>query len=100
MSDELSQDQRAKLFSFVEQFDAIFGDDDFDRNAEWSTPELLALGLRAAEILGYSGQDLEQFFAKEFDVAGVTEGDLDTMLAVAMQTDVEKRIRCAAGGRN
>jgi hypothetical protein len=97
---ELSDSERGKLLAFIKQFDQVFGDADFDAKAEWSTPELLALALRAAQILGYQGDALERFFAKEFDVAGVTEGDLDTMLAVAMMVDVEHRIRVAAGGRN
>ena len=103
MSDEfeLSDDQRAKLLSFIERFDQLYGDGDFDAKAEWSTPELLALSLRAAEILGYSGQDLEQFFAKEFDVAGLGESEvINDMLVCAMMVDVEHRIRVAAGGRN
>jgi hypothetical protein len=101
MSDELSDDQRAKLIEFIMRFDQIFGDGDFDAKAEWSTPELLALSLRAAEILGYSGQDLEQFFAKEFDVAGLGESEvINDMLVCAMLVDVEHRIRVAAGGRN
>jgi hypothetical protein len=103
MSDEfeLSDDQRAKLLSFIVRFDQLYGDGDFDAQAEWSTAELLALSLRAAEILGYSGQDLEQFFAKEFDVAGLGESEvINDMLVCAMMVDVEHRIRVAAGGRN
>jgi hypothetical protein len=102
MSDEfeLSDDQRAKLLSFIERFDQLYGDGDFDSEVEWSDPELLALGLRASEILGFEGDALEQFFAKEFDIAGIGKGDLETMLAIAMCVDVENRIRVAAGGKN
>jgi hypothetical protein len=101
MSDELSDDQRARLLAFLERFGQLYGDGDFDAKAEWSTPALLALSLRAAEILGYSGQDLEQFFAKEFDVAGLGESEvINDMLVCAMMVDVESRVRAAAGGRN
>jgi hypothetical protein len=102
MSDEfeLSESQRTKLLNFIEQFDQLYGDADFDVKAEWSTPELLALALRAAEILGYQGDALERFFCKEFDVAGVTGNILGVALACAMMLDVENRIRAAAGGRN
>jgi len=101
MSDELSDSQRTKLIAFIVRFDQLYGDGDFEAKAKWSTPELLALALRAAEILGYSGQDLEQFFAKEFDVTGLGESEvINDMLVCAMMVDVEHRIRVAAGGRN
>ena len=102
MSDDftLSESQRTKLIAFVEQFDATFSDGSFDTAAEWTDPELLALALRAAEILGFEGAALEQFFCDEFGVAGISEGDLGTLISIAMLADVENRIRCAAGGRN
>jgi len=102
MSDEfeLSDDQRGKLINFVARFDQLHGDGGFDVKAEWSDAELLALALRAAEILGFEGEALERFFVKEFGVAGVTKGDLEPMLAVAMIADFEKRLRCAGGGKN
>jgi hypothetical protein len=102
MSDDftLSADQRTKLLTFISRFDQIYGDADFDVKAEWSTPELLALALRVAEILGFEGEHLEQFFCDEFGVAGMTDGALGDMLAIAMSVDVESRVKAAAGGRN
>ena len=96
----LSDDQRGKLLEFVAQFDLLYGDADFDCQAEWSDAELLALALRAAEILGFEGDALERFFCDEFGVAGITEGDLGTLINIVTVADVENRIRAAAGGRN
>src|SRR5882762_11071975 len=99
MSDEfeLSDDQRGKLINFVARFDQLHGDGGFDVKAEWSDAELLALALRAAEILGFEGEALEQFFVKEFGVAGVTGDTLGVALACAKMLDVELRVRAAAG---
>jgi hypothetical protein len=97
---ELSDLQRTALLDFVATADATIGAGDFDQQAEWTDAELMALSLRAASLLGFAGDRLEQLFRREFGVSGVTEGDLDTLLAVIMLADVETRIKAAAGGKN
>ena len=96
----LSVDQRAKLLEFIDQADAIIGDGDFDRYAAWTDAEIMALSLRAAQVLGYTNERLEALFQREFGVSGVTEGLLADWLAVILLADAERRIRVACGGRN
>jgi hypothetical protein len=99
--EELSSEQREKLLEFIEQFDQCYNDGSFDKGAQWNDAELLALGLRVAEILGFEGESLERLFYDEFGVSGMgDEGAIGDMLAIAMRVDVENRIRCAGGGRN
>jgi hypothetical protein len=102
MSDEfeLSELQRDKLVAFITRADAVIGDGTFDPEADFSDPELMALSLKAAIILGYDGAQLEQLFHHEFELSGVTKGDLSDRLAVVLLADVEERIRSSAGGRN
>ncbi len=102
MSDEfkLSDLQRDSLLGFIVRADTVIGDGTFNSREEWSDPELIALALRAAQLLGYEGAVLNQFFEQQFGIADVTDDDLGTWLAIIMMTDVENRIRAAAGGRN
>lgn len=97
---ELSDEQRTALVDFVARADATIGDGTFDTQGEWSDAELMALTLKAAMILGYNGNSLEQLFEEQFGLAGINEGDLETWLAVIMLADVENRIKAAAGGKN
>lgn len=100
-SEELSSEQRARLLTFVEQFDQCFSDGEFDQGAELDDIELIALSLRIAEILGYAGESLERFFCDEFGVSGMgDEGPIGDILAIAMRVDGEQRLLCKAGGRN
>jgi hypothetical protein len=89
-----------KLIEFVMQFDLTYGDGDFDPAADYSDPRLIALALRAAQLMGLGEQELEQFFEQEFGLAGLTGDHLETILAITMLIDAENRVRCAAGGRN
>jgi hypothetical protein len=98
--DKLSADQREKLLEFIDRADAIIGGGDFDRYSAWTDAEIMALSLRAAQVLGYENEHLEKLFQREFGIAGVTEGQLADWLAVLTLADVEKRIMAAAGGRN
>jgi hypothetical protein len=61
---------------------------------------LLALALRAAELLGMEQDEIAEFFVREFDIAGTTQGNLGTCLALAMLIDAEKRLIARGGGRN
>src|SRR5207253_6881784 len=97
---ELSDLQRDRLSDFIGRADAIIGDGSFNPEAEYIHPELMALALRAAQISGYEGTHLDELFRQEFELAGVTEGDLGDWLAIVMLADVEARIKAAAGGRN
>jgi hypothetical protein len=98
----LSTDQRSKLLAFIERADAIIGDGDFDPDPDdaWTDAELMALSLRGAQVLSFSGERLEELFRVEFNIAGVTEGQLGDWLAVIMPLDAERRVLAAAGGRN
>ena len=96
--EKLSPDQCEKLLTFIDQADAIIGEGDFDRGNAWEDCEIMALALRAAQILGFTNERLEDLFCREFGISGVTEGQLADWLAVIMLVDVERRIRCAAGG--
>jgi hypothetical protein len=99
-SPELLDWQRSRLVEFVVQFDLIYGEGDFASDAEYTTPGLIALALRGAQLIGFEGAWLEQFFEHEFGLAGTNDGELETALSLPMLLDVEKRVRCAAGGRN
>jgi hypothetical protein len=98
--EKLSTDQRANLLEFLSQADAIIGNEDSDRYDEWMDAEIIARALGRAQVLGYQGERLEELFQREFGITGVTEGELETWLAVLTLADVEKRIMAAAGGRN
>ena len=102
MSDEfeLSDLQRTNLSHFISVVDAVVGDGSFDPDAEFSDPELMAIAIRGATLLGFEGAALEALFQREFGICGITEGDLDTMLSIVMLGDVESRIKAAAGGKN
>jgi hypothetical protein len=96
----LSVDQRDKLLEFIWSAKQIIGDGDFERDALWKDCELMAFSLRLAQILGYTDGRLEALFQREFGISGVTENELADWLAVLLSADPERRIRCAAGGRN
>jgi hypothetical protein len=102
VSDEfqLSELQRYKLLAFISRADAVIGDGSFNPQEEWGDAELMALSLRAAQLLGYEDSSLERLFEQEFAITGVTGGDLGTWLDLVMLADVESRIKAAAGGRN
>jgi hypothetical protein len=91
---ELSDQQRGKLLAFISRADASIGDGAFDPETASSSSdaELMALALKAATLLGYEGTHLEKLFQREFEIAGVTEGDLGTWLDLVMLADVESRI--------
>jgi hypothetical protein len=104
---ELLDWQRSRLVEFVVQFDQIYGDNGFDSalpldfvDAEYTTPGLIALALRGAQLIGLEEAGLERFFEREFGLAGIGTCELKAVLSIAMLLDVEKRVRCAAGGRN
>ena len=61
---------------------------------------LIATALRAGLLLGYDNDGLERLFRREFGLAGMTEGILSSVMAVAMLANTEGRLRAAAGGRN
>jgi hypothetical protein len=106
--DKLSADQRTKLIEFLTQADAIIGYT-FNSGTDLSDLEhlgdalfdadLIARGLRVAQLLGYEGKGLEELFQHEFGIAGVTEGNLGDWLSLLSLADVEKRIMIACGGR-
>ena len=97
----LSEEQRSKLLGFIERFDKAFSDGSFEKEHAWSDVELLALGLRVAELLGFEGEALERLFCDEFNVEGIgEEGVLSTALSIAMMVDAEQRLLCACGGKN
>jgi hypothetical protein len=98
--EELSSEQREKLLNFIDQAGHIFGGTDFGRYDRAEDCGIMALALRTALILGFEGESLEHLFRREFGIADITEGVLETWLAVITMIDIEKRIRCAAGGRN
>ena len=98
--EQLSAGLRGRLLEFISQSDQIIGDGDFDRSREWQDCELMALALRAAQILGYENERLEELFRDKFGIGGVTEGLLGEWLAAVMRLDLERRILVAAGGRN
>ena len=96
---ELLDWQRSRLVEFINQADAIIGLRDFIGYSD--DPEILALALRVAQILGYEGERLERLFCSEFRVGGVTQSAiLGDWLAALDLVDMEKRIMAAAGGRN
>jgi hypothetical protein len=97
---ELLPWQRSKLTEFVHQFDRTYGDSSFDPQDEFSDPAIIALALRAAELLDFRGEALERFFEHEFALIGICLGELETVLSIALLADSERRIRYAAGGRN
>jgi hypothetical protein len=97
--EKLSLDQRAKLIQFLDQTDAIIGNEDSDRD-EWRNAEIIAHALRRAQVLGYEGERLEELFQREFGIAGVIEDQLGDWLSLLSRADVEKRILVACGGRN
>ena len=97
---ELLPWQRSKLLEFVHQFDRTYGDSSFNPQDKFSDAGLIALALRAAELLDFRGEALERFFEHEFALSGISQGELETMLSLAMLIDAERRICCAAGGRN
>ena len=98
--EQLSAGLRGRLLEFISQSDQIIGDGDFDRFREWRDCELMALALRAALILGFEDNRLEELFRDKFGIGGVTEGLLGEWLAAVMRLDIERRILIAAGGRN
>ena len=100
ISFELLPWQRSKLLEFVHQFDRTYGDSSFNPQDEFSDAGLIALALRAAELLDFRGEALERFFEHEFALSGISQGELETMLSIALLVDAERRVRCAAGGRN
>ena len=61
---------------------------------------LIATALRAGLLLGYEGAQLEQLFRREFEISGITEGVLGSVMGLAMLANTEGRLRAAAGGRN
>jgi hypothetical protein len=98
---ELSEEQRTKLLGFVERFDKVSSDGSFDASGQWNDVELIALALRASEILGFERESLEQLFRDEFNIEGMGEEEvLSSVLSIAAMVDIEQRIRCKAGGRN
>jgi hypothetical protein len=97
---ELLEWQRSKLTEFVVQFDRTYGDGSFDPNADYTDPGLIAMALRGAQLMGLSDQELEQFFETEFELSGLTGGELGTMLALTMLIGAERRVQVAAGGKN
>jgi hypothetical protein len=92
--------QRSKLVEFVHQFDRTYGDSSFNPQDKFSDAGLIALALRAAELLDFRGEALERFFEHEFALSGISQGELETVLSMAMLIDAQRRVRCAAGGRN
>ena len=98
--EQLSAGLRGRLLEFISQSDQIIGDGDFDRFREWRDSELMALALRAALILGFEENRLEELFRDKFGISDVTEGLLGEWLAAVMRLDLERRIMVAAGGRN
>jgi hypothetical protein len=92
--------QRSKLIEFVFQFDQTYGDSSFNPQDEFSVPALIAMALRAAELMNFRGEALERFFKDEFALVGISQGELETVLSIALLVDAERRVRCAGGGRN
>jgi hypothetical protein len=81
---KLSDEQRTDLCHFISVVDAVVGDGTFDPEADFSDAELMAFAIRGATLLGFEGPALQELFLREFEIAGVTEGDLDTMLSIVM----------------
>jgi hypothetical protein len=98
--DKLSTGQREKLLMFVDQTAQIIGKRFFDQYDAWTDAEILALSLRAAQILGYENESLEKLFRHAFGIADVTRSPLGDWLAFIILVDTERRILLAAGGRN
>ena len=99
----LSGAQRSALIEFLTQADAIIGNEGFDcyDYDEWRDCEIIAHGLRRAQVLGYQGERLERLFCSQFAIADITaEGPLSDWLAVLSLADVERQILVACGGRN
>jgi hypothetical protein len=105
----LSDDQRAKLIEFLARVDATTGYK-FNSGTDLSDLEhlggalfdadLIARGLRAAQLLGYEGKGLEELCQREFGIAGLTENVLGDWLSLLSLADAEKRIMISCGGRN
>jgi len=72
----------------------------FERDEELSDEALLALALRAAELLGMEEEEISEFFEREFNLAGMTGGPIGTALAFGMLIDAARRLQARGGGRN
>jgi hypothetical protein len=97
---QLSDFQRGRLFSFLELSDQIYSDGTFERDESLSDEEILALALRAAELLGMEQEEISEFFEREFDIAGMTGGPIGTALAIGMLIDADRWLVSRCGGRN
>ncbi len=98
---ELSALQRTALLDFITRADATSGDGSFDPRAEYAGDAvLIATALRAGLLLGYDAAGLEALFRREFEISGITEGVLGSVMGLAMLADTEGRLRAAAGGKN
>jgi hypothetical protein len=97
---QLSDLQRGRLFDFLEVTDQLFRDGTFERDEQLCDEAILALALRAAELLGMEQEEIWEFFEREFDITGMTGDPIGTALAFAMLIDAERRLQARAGGRN
>jgi hypothetical protein len=97
---QLTNVQRSRLLDFVEQFDLLYGDGTFQRDESLSDEPLLALALRAAQLLGMEQDEIAEFFEREFNIGGMTGGTIGTALKFAMFFDAERRLVARCGGKN
>jgi hypothetical protein len=99
-AEKLSNYQRVRMLKFIGQSSAIIGGTDLDKYSLLTDPQIVVTAMKCAVILGREGQDLEEFFRREFRITGITEGDLGGCAAFISLMNIERRICVAAGGQN
>lgn len=98
--EKLSPNQRDRMLEFIGQSAAVIGGTDLDKSILLTDPQIVVTAMKCAVILGYQEQNLEEFFRREFRIAGITEGDLGGCAEFTSLMNIERRIRVAAGGMN
>jgi hypothetical protein len=75
---------QAKLAAFPEAGQHEADGTSFERDAEFCDAELLALALRFCLRSGIDPSKLDQFFADQFGIAEISQGELGPWLALMM----------------
>jgi hypothetical protein len=96
----LSQEQRQKLYAFLEWSHQLVIGKPFIRDPELDDSELVSSALWASQYLGLDSDKLDQFFAKHFGIVDITRDEFGRWLTEMRLALPENSLTGDYGGRN
>jgi hypothetical protein len=100
LDEQLSDQQRRKLYAFLDRSHLLVIGQTFIRDMELDDAELISCALWASQYLNLDPDKLDRFFEERFGLFDITQGEYGTWLAQMLLANAENVLIERCGGPN